>query len=159
MAEKSGKALAGIVVFAGALLMVVGLVNVFQAFVALFDDERVVMTRNNLVVVDITAWGWTLLISGLILMAVGGGLLAAQGWARITAIVVVCLHAVAQTLWIGAYPVWSLLMIALNVVILYALTVRWSDVRDRLGGTGEAPWSSMEGAELSGAERRVPPLV
>ncbi len=159
MAEKSGMALAGFVVFAAALLMVDGLVNVFQGLVALFDDERVVMTPENLVVVDITAWGWTLLISGLLLMLVGGGLLAAAGWARIAAIVVVCLHAVIQTAWIGAYPVWSLLMIALAIVILWALTVRWSDVRDRIGGVGDAPWSSAEGPELSAAEQRVPPLV
>jgi hypothetical protein len=156
-AERSGKALAGFVVFAGALLMVVGLVNVFQGFVALFADERLVMTRQNLVVVDVTAWGWTLIISGLLLMAVGGGLLAAQTWARITAIVLLCLHAVTQTAWLGAYPVWALLMIALDTVVLFALTARWSDVRDRLGGVGEAPWSGMEGAELSAAERHTAP--
>ncbi|WP_433167080.1 hypothetical protein [Kribbella sp. CA-247076] len=50
-------------------------------------------------------------------------------------------------------------MIALAVVVLWALTVRWSDVRDRLGGVGEAPWAGVQGAELSAAERRVPPLV
>ncbi|WP_433167081.1 DUF7144 family membrane protein [Kribbella sp. CA-247076] len=100
-AEKSGKALAGFVVFAGALLMVDGLVNVFQGLVALFADERLVMTPENLVVVDITGWGWTLLVSGLLLMLVGGGLLVAAGWARIAAIVVVCLHAVIQTAWLG----------------------------------------------------------
>jgi hypothetical protein len=160
MAEKErGMALAGFVVFAGAMLMVIGLVNVIQGFVALVDDERLGMQQDNLVIVDVTAWGWTLIVSGLLLMAVGGGLLGAASWARIAAIVVVCLHAVTQTAWLGAYPVWSLLMIALDVVVLYALTARWTDVRDRLGGVGEAPWSGMEGAELSAAERRTPPLM
>jgi hypothetical protein len=158
-AEGSGKALAGFVAFAGAMLMVVGLVNVFQGFVALFADEQLVMTRQNLVVVDVTAWGWTLLISGLLLMAVGGGLLAAVTWARIVAIVLVCLHAVIQIAWLGAYPVWALLMIALDTVVLFALTARWSEVRDGLGGVGEAPWSGMEGAQVSAAERRPPPRI
>ena len=135
MAAKGGAVMAGTAVFAGSLLLVVGLVNIFQGFIALFDDERLVLTRNNLIIVDVTAWGWFLLISGLILMAVGAGLLVAQTWARITAIIVVCLHAITQIGWLGAYPVWSLLMIALDVVILFALTVRWSDVRERLGDT------------------------
>src|SRR6185436_8128132 len=129
MAEKrGGAALAGIVVFAGSLLVVVGLVNVFQGLIALFTDERLAMTRNNLVVVDTTGYGWVTLISGLLLLGVAAGLLAAQTWARFAAIVVVCLHAVTQIGWLSAYPVWSLLMIALDVVVLFALTVRWSDV-------------------------------
>jgi hypothetical protein len=158
-AKGSGRAMTGFVMFAGAMLMVIGLINVFEGLIALFADERVVMTPNNLVVVDMTAWGWTLLISGLLLMAVGGGLLSAATWARIAAIVLVCLHAVTQAAWLGAYPVWALLMIALDTVVLFALTARWSDVRGRLGGEGEASWSGREEAELSAAERRTPPLV
>jgi hypothetical protein len=140
-------ALSGFVVFAGAMLMVIGLVNVFQAFVAWFADDQLVVRPEHFVVVNTTGWGWALMISGLLLMAVGGGLLAATGWSRIAAIVVVGLHAVSQIAWFGAYPVWSLLMIALDVIVLWALTVRWHDVRDRLGGVGEAPWSSAQGPQ------------
>jgi hypothetical protein len=160
VAGKGGAALAGVVVFAGSLLLVIGLINVFQGFIALFADERVLVTQENLVVVDITAWGWFLLISGLLLLAVGAGLLATQTWARVAGIVVVCLHAVTQIAWLSAYPVWALMMIALDTVVLFALTVRWSDVRDRLegvGGTGGL--SGQEATELSAAERHVPPLV
>jgi hypothetical protein len=74
------------------------------------------------------------------MLAVGAGLLAAQTWARITAIVLVSLHAVIQVFWIGAYPVWSLLMLALDILVLFALTARWHEVRDRIG-TVDAPWS------------------
>jgi len=158
MAAKRGSAMAGFVVFAGAMLMVTGLLNVFEGLVALFSDDRLVMTPNKLVVVDTTGWGWTLLIFGLLLMAVGGGLLTAQTWARITAILVVCLHAVVQILWLGAYPVWSLLMIALDIVVLFALTARWADVREQLGGVGQAPWKNgQEEVEVSAAERQTPP--
>lgn len=156
-AKGNGAAMAGFVVFAGAMLLVTGLVNIFEGFVALFADERLVLTPNNLVVVDVTAWGWTLIISGLLFIAVGVGLLLAQTWARITAIVVICLHAVSQTAWIGAYPVWSLLMIALDIVVLFALTARWAGVRDELGGIGESPWSGQQTAGLSAAERYTPP--
>jgi len=158
MAAK-GRAMAGFIVFAGSMLLVIGLINIFQAFIALFADERVLVTRENLVVVDVTAWGWVLLISGFLMLAVGAGLLSTQTWARVAAIVIVSLHAVTQILWLSAYPVWSLLMIALDTVILFALTARWTDVRDRLGETGDAPWSGEQATELSAAERRTPPLV
>jgi hypothetical protein len=158
MAERSGVVMAGTVVFAGALLLVVGLVNIFQGFIALFSDERLVLTRRNLIIVDVTGWGWFLTISGLLMLAVGAGLLVAQTWARIAAIVLVCLHAVTQIGWLGAYPVWSVLMIALDVLILFALTVKWSDVRERLGDTGEVGWDDGSVPDMSPTERTTPPL-
>jgi hypothetical protein len=157
-ARGNGAAMTGFVVFAGLLLLVIGMVNIFQGFVALFADERLVLTRNNLVVVNVTAWGWLLVISGLLMLAVGAGLLSGATWARITAIVLVGLHAVTQIAWLGAYPVWSLLMIALDTVVLFALTARWADVRDRLE-VGEPPWSAQNAVDLAAAERRTPPLV
>ncbi len=157
MAEKrGGAAIAGFVVFAGAMLMVIGLINIFQGFIALFDDDRLVLTQEKLVWVDVTGLGWILIIFGLLLLAAGAGLLAAQTWARITAIVLVSLHAVIQILWFGAYPVWSVLMIALDAVVLFALTARWSDVRERIGGQGDVPWSDQDQVELSAQEERRP---
>lgn len=156
--KRGGAAMAGFVVFAGALLGVVGLINVFQGLFALFSDERLVVTPNHLFVVDVTGWGWTLLIFGLVLMGVGAGLLTAQTWARITAILLVSLHAVIQIFWLGAYPVWALLMIALDTVILFALTARWSDVREKLGRSGEEEWTGQEEA-VKAAEQRTTPLA
>ncbi|MEV0283217.1 MULTISPECIES: hypothetical protein [unclassified Kribbella] len=162
-AERRGIVLAGFVAFAGAMLMVIGLVNVFQGFVALVADEELVLTPEKLIVLDVTAWGWTLIISGILLAVAGGGVLTATTWGRIAAIVLVSLHAVIQIAWFDAYPVWAVMMITLDVIVLYSLTARWSDVRDRLGGVGDAPWSGMEGvegAQLTAAEeRQVPPVV
>lgn len=160
MAEKRGGAvMAGTVVFAGALMLIIGLVNIFQGFIALFAGDRVLMTEDNLVIVDTTGWGWALVISGLLLLAVGAGLLVAQTWARIAGIVLVCLHAVTQVAWIGAYPVWSVLMILLDIVVLFVLTVRWSDVRERIGDRGDVAWSGQDQERLSAAEQRIPPMV
>lgn len=144
MVERESWAWAGWIVFAGTLLLIIGMINLFEGFVALIDDERVVVTPNNFVMVDLTSWGWTLVISGLLLLACGIGLLSAQTWARITAMVIVGLHAVSQIAWIGAYPIWSLLMIALDVVVLFALTARWSGVRGALGRLDEAPASDRQ---------------
>jgi hypothetical protein len=158
MAAKKSGALTGFVVFAGTMLLIIGGVNIFQGFIALFDDEHLVVTPENLILVDLTGWGWVLLISGLIMVAAGLGLLAAQTWARITAIVIVIVHAIIQIAWLGAYPVWSLLMIALDVVVLYALTAGWSDVRARIKGLDEETWQSPQEAGVDVGSTRTTPM-
>jgi hypothetical protein len=122
----------GWVIFAGILLLVAGSINGLQGLLALIEGDRAVVVRNKLYLVDLTGWGWTTMIFGLLLFAVGIGLLVGQAWARISAIVVVGLYAIGQVFWIGAYPVWSILMITLSTLVLYALTARWSDARDDL---------------------------
>lgn len=132
MASES-RAWTGWVVFAGAMLLIVGMINTFEGLSALIQDEHVVVNSQNLVVVDLTAFGWILLLSGLLMMATAAGLMTAQSWARVTAIVLVSVHAVAQIAWLGAYPVYALLMIALDTVVLFALTAKWSEARLGLG--------------------------
>lgn len=88
------------------MLVVSGLINFFEGLLAIVDDKRVVMAAENLVVVDLTGWGWTLLFFGLAMAAAGLGLLWARSWARYLAIVIVALHAISQVGWLAAYPVW-----------------------------------------------------
>jgi hypothetical protein len=132
MATSGGRAWAGWIAYAGTMLVLIGGLNLFQGFVALIWDERVVATPNNFVLVDLTSWGWTTLLFGLLMIAIGIGLLTAQTWARLTAVVIVVVHAAAQIAWLGAYPVWALLMISLDTVVLFALTARWSAAREEL---------------------------
>jgi hypothetical protein len=129
MATRKSEGWAGMVVFAGSMLLVIGAFNFFEGLIALFKDEQVVVTPNRFVVVDLTSWGWSLLIFGVAMAAVGLGLLATQTWARVVGIIVVGINAVWQITSLGAYPIWSLLMLALDVFVLYALTARWSSAR------------------------------
>jgi hypothetical protein len=130
MTSKSGWA--GLVFFAGVLLIVTGAVNVIEGIAALVSHQSVVLVEGGLYLLNLTAWGWTLLIFGIIMLVVGIGLFTGQQWARITAIVIVGLHAIAQVLWIGAYPIWSIVMLALDVVVLYALTAHWTDAKQAI---------------------------
>jgi hypothetical protein len=139
-----GTAWTGWVIFASTMLIMLGAFNFIGGLVAIFDDERLAIVANRLVAVDVTGWGWTVLIFGALLVLVGFGLLTAQGWARITAIVLVGLHAVVQITWLSAYPVWSLLMIALDVVVLFALTAKWTSVRDTLDPYGSPVRSGQQ---------------
>ena len=81
-----------------------------------------------------TAWGWATLIWGALLVLAGLGLLAGASWARWLAIVGVGINAVQQTAFLAnypnAYPLWNILIVALNILVLYALTARWQGFRD-----------------------------
>ncbi|GIJ47891.1 membrane protein [Virgisporangium aliadipatigenens] len=118
---------AGWVTFAGVMLLLTGIANLIEGIVALVNDDYVVMIEDVMYLVDITGWGWLQIGLGTLLCAAGAGVLAGQTWARIVAVIVAGVHMLAQILWIGAFPIWSLLMVALDVVVLYALTARWPE--------------------------------
>jgi MFS family permease len=89
---------------------------------ALIDDEFYVVTRNYTFDLDTTAWGWIHLLLGLLLVATGFGLFARQAWAGVTAIVLAGWSALANFFFIPYYPFWAILVIALDVWVIWALT-------------------------------------
>ena len=123
------KSMAGWIAFAGMLMLIVGSIDFFQGLIALFEDEYFVVTASGFLAFDLTAWGWIMLIWGVLLALAGLGLLGGQGWARWFAILVVSLNFIAQLGFLGnsQYPLWSLTVMALNIIVLYALTARWSE--------------------------------
>jgi len=125
----NSKSMAGWIGFAGIVLLIVGAIDFFQGLIALFEDDYFVVTRSGFLVVDLTAWGWIMLIWGVLLVLAGLGLVAGQGWARWFAIVLVSANFIGQLGFLGnsQYPLWSLTVITLSLVVLYALTVRWSE--------------------------------
>jgi hypothetical protein len=125
----NSKSMAGWIGFAGILLVIVGSIDFFQGLIALFEDEYFIVTASGFLVVDLTSWGWILLIWGVLLVLAGLGLASGQGWARWLAIVVVGLNFIVQLGFLGnsQYPLWSLTVMALNVIVLFALTARWSE--------------------------------
>jgi hypothetical protein len=124
----------GWIVFAGIVLLVVGALDVLQGFVAILEDEYVVATTKGLAIVDVTGWGWITLLWGLLLVFAALGLFGGAGWARWLAIVGVALNAIQQIMFLAnypqAYPLWNILIVALNLIVLFALTARWRGYRD-----------------------------
>jgi hypothetical protein len=131
----NSKSMAGWIGFAGTLMVLIGAIDFFQGLIALFEDEYYVPTGSGFLVFDLTGWGWTMLIWGVLLVFAGLGLIAGQGWARWFAIVVVSLNVIAQLGFLGntQYPLWSLTVIALNIIVLYALTARWDESQAEIG--------------------------
>jgi hypothetical protein len=119
----------GWILFAAAILIVNGTVTTIQGLAGIFRDEQYFVSNGGQVLVwNLTAWGWIHLILGVLLIIVG--VLLAQGsqGARLIAIVVVGLHLVAQFTWLGAYPFWSLILITLDILVLNALVVHGSEI-------------------------------
>jgi hypothetical protein len=133
----NSKSMAGWIGFAGILMLIVGSIDFFQGLIALFEDEYFVVTRSGFLVVDLTAWGWIMLIWGVLLVLAGLGLLGGQGWARWFSIFAVSLNFIAQLGFIGnsQYPLWGLTGMAISVIVLYALTARWGESTSDLTAT------------------------
>ena len=123
------RGLAGMVAFAGIMLALIGFFDILQGLTALFNDEYFAVRGGELLVFDFTAWGWITLIWGAVLVAAGFGLLSGRGGARVFAIVVVFINMIVQIAFLAAYPIWSAIIIALDVFVLYALTARWDEVK------------------------------
>lgn len=120
----------GWIAFAGVLLFMLGSFHVIQGIVALVKDEYFLVSSSGLVLdVDYTAWGWTHVIAGAIVLMAGIGVLAGQMWARVVGTVVALLSAIVNMVFLPAYPIWSTLMIALAVVVVMALTVHGSEIK------------------------------
>lgn len=116
----------GWVVFAGVIMLVLGFMDAMWGLAAIINNEVVTVGgRGGVVVWDISAWGWAHLILGTIVALTGLGLLAGQGWARWFGVFFVSLNVLVQFGTFGLFPLWSIMIIAIDIVILYQLTARW----------------------------------
>jgi hypothetical protein len=130
----NSKSMAGWIGFAGIVMLILGMIDFFQGLIAIFDDKYYVVTASGFLVFDLTTWGWVMLLWGVLLVFAGLALMAGQGWARWFTIVAVSLNILGQLGFLGnsQYPLWALTALALNIVVLYALTARWSESKDQL---------------------------
>ncbi|MGY1710419.1 hypothetical protein ACI8AC_13015 [Geodermatophilus sp. SYSU D00758] len=128
--EPPTSAWTGWVVFAGVVLVVMGLIHVVQGLVALLDDGYYLVTSSGLVVdVDYTTWGWVHLGFGIVGGLVGLGLLAGNLAARIAGVVIAGLSILASIAFSPAYPIWALVVITLDVLIIYAIVVHGRELK------------------------------
>ena len=111
----------GISFFAGALLIVGGGAQALQALAAIVNDKYFVVAPNYLYTLDLTAWVWIHLLIGLAFVAIGICLLLGQGWALIAGIVVAGISALINFTWLPYSPFWAVLLIAIDILIIWAL--------------------------------------
>jgi hypothetical protein len=124
---------AGFAAFAGAVLIMVGIFQGIAGLTAIFDDEFYVVTQNYVFDLDASAWGWVHLLLGVVLVLAGWGVFTGATWARVTGIMLAVLSAIANFFFIPYYPIWSLVIIALDVLVIWALSV-WTGDQAREAG-------------------------
>ncbi len=106
--------------FAGVVFTLVGIFNFIDGIVAVANARYL---NNHLVFGDLKSWGWTMLIFGIIIFLVGIAIIAGQAWAAVVGIILAVLDAIGQLLFLPSYPVWSIIMVAIDVFVIYGLAM------------------------------------
>jgi len=112
----------GLVTFAGVMLVIAGTFNLLDGVVALFKDDYYV--ADELLFGDLTAWGiWWLLVGGLQLFT-GLQVMARKTRGIVFGVILASVNALTQLMFLGVYPAWSIAVMVLDGLIIYALTTR-----------------------------------
>lgn len=111
----------GGLVFASTIMIMVGIFQAFQGLAALLNDEFFVTVNDYTYELDLTTWGWIHLIGGILVLIAGIALYSASAVAGVVAIVLAGLSAVTNFFFVPYYPLWSLLIIALAVYVIWAI--------------------------------------
>jgi hypothetical protein len=117
----SSWAVAG-VAFAATMMVLIGIFQFIAGLAAIIDDEFYVVAQNYAFDIDVSGWGWIHMIVGLLVATAGFFLFAGRAWAAVFAIVLAGLSAIVNFFFIPYYPFWSVLLIALDVWVIWALT-------------------------------------
>ena len=120
----------GWVIFGGIVMIMLGLFHIIDGLVAIFEKGYYLVTSSQLVVhVDYLAWGWVHLAIGAVFLLTGFGVLAGLLWARVIGIALAVLSAIVNLAFLAAYPVWGVILIALDVLVIYALAMHGREMK------------------------------
>lgn len=114
--------------FAAVMLWIIGALSAIQGLVAIINESFYLVTPEYIFQFDITTWGWIHLIVGIIMFVAGIGLLSAQVWARTVAVIAASISLLANFAWLPWYPLWSAIVIAIDVAVIWAVTVHGRDI-------------------------------
>ncbi len=115
--------------FAAFMMMFLGIFQGMAGLAAIFKDNFYLVTQEHLLVFNFTTWGWINLILGVVILLAGLELLRGAMWARVIAVFLAVLSLVANAGFIDAYPIWSILMMVIDVLVIYALTVHGGELK------------------------------
>jgi hypothetical protein len=128
LSENRSSVAVGVTVFAATLMIMIGFLHAMQGLVALFNDTFYVVREDWIFSFDVTTWGWVHLLLGILVAVAGFFLFTGAVWARTVGVVLAVVSVVANFVWLPYYPVWALVIIALDVFVIWALTVHGRDI-------------------------------
>lgn len=114
----------GLAAFTGVIMVLAGTLHALQGVVALTNGSLFIYAQDYVFEFDLTTWGWIHLTAGVVIAAAGLGVLTGATWARVVAGILAGASFVASFLWLPYYPLWGLVVMALDACILWSVTVR-----------------------------------
>lgn len=127
MAQGQPSGWVGWVYFAGFILLAKGVFQTFLGVLALVNNNVYVVGENQIVAFNFTAWGWIHIALGVLLLTAAASVFSGKMWGRVIGSIVISLSLLANLAFLPAYPVWSIVMVTLDVILLYALLVRGAE--------------------------------
>ena len=128
MRMDTGAAWTGWVGFAGILMVLLGGFNILDGLVALFKPEFYVAGEDSLLAFDFTSWGWGLILFGALVLFAGLAVMRGRVWGRTVGVILVSLNAIAHMAFISAFPIWTIMIVAIDVIVIYALIVHGAEM-------------------------------
>lgn len=125
--QPSGAAV-GWTMFAAFMLILIGVFHAIAGLAGILEDTFYLATPNYVFEFDVTTWGWVHLIAGVVVLLAGFGLFSGAVWARTVGVIVATVSAIANFVWLPWYPVWAITIIAIDIAVIWALTVHGRDI-------------------------------
>lgn len=119
----------GWIAFAGVMMVIGGALNLLYGIIAAVNDDWAVWTNRAVVYLDVSEWGWVHIILGLIVLLSGIGVFSGNILARTVGVIVASISLVVNFLFIPVYPVWSLIVITIDALVIWALTAHGREMR------------------------------
>lgn len=119
----------GWIAFASTIMILGGFFDMIFGLATLFQRNIIISSPNNVWLVDLTTWGWTMFFFGVLLILGGLSLMTGSMWARIFVVILASLSAIANFAFIPVYPIWSIMVVVIDVLIIYAVTAHGSEIK------------------------------
>lgn len=108
------------IIFAGVMLGIVGVLNLIYG-IAMISDSTFFVDDTKFVLANLNFWGWVLTILGAAQLVTAGGVFAAKEWARWLGILFAAANMIANFLAIASYPVLTMILFFVDVIIIWGL--------------------------------------
>ncbi|RSM60951.1 hypothetical protein DMH03_19740 [Amycolatopsis sp. WAC 01376] len=133
LADRSGirPVWAGWIVFASVIMLILGAFDVIAGIVALVRGDYYISGPEYSLVLDVTGWAWAHLVGGTLVAIAGGFLISGAIWARVVAVLFAAGNAVTHLVFLSAHPLWSMIVIALCVTVIWAVVIHGDEIPNR----------------------------
>lgn len=119
----------GWVAFAGALMVMLGILQILVGIAAVAKDDFWVAGDQGMLVLSVQQWGWVQLIVGTLIVIAGFSAFVGRFFGRLVGIVLAMMVAISNLTYVNLTPIWSLIVIFMSIMVIYALVVHGDEAK------------------------------